>query len=157
MDTRNTIDNIVANLFYAIPVIHKRFMKIDPPDVECGIRLTRQHIGILAMLYERRFPITEIANTFLIPKPRMTFLIKQMTAAGLMKRKTDAHDRRRTNLELTTRGKKVFLQCDRHMKDRIKELLAGLTERELEELSVSLKKFREIGYRFEEPPGQFQK
>jgi DNA-binding MarR family transcriptional regulator len=153
MDTKNTIDSIVENLFYAIPVIHKRLMKIDPPEIDCGIRITRQHIEVLVMLHLRQFPITEIANTFLIPKPRMTYLIKQMAAAGLVKRNADTRDRRRTNLELTPKGEKVFLQCDRHLKNHVKELLANLTERELETLSVSLKKLKEIGPRFEEHSG----
>ncbi|MGD1119928.1 MAG: MarR family transcriptional regulator [Dehalococcoidales bacterium] len=153
METKNTIDNIVENLFYAVPVIHKRLMRIDPPDVDCGIHITRQHIAVLVMLHHRRCPITEIANTFLIPKPRMTYLIKQMAAAGLLKRNADTCDRRRANLELTPRGKKVFLQCDRHLKNHVKELLANLTERELAELSFSLNKLKAIGPRFEERPG----
>ena len=153
MDTKNTIDNIVENLFYAVPVIHKRLMKIDPPDIDCGIRVTRQHIAVLVMLNQRRFSITEIANTFLIPKPRMTYLIKQMAAADLIKRNADIRDRRRANLELTPKGKKVFLQCDRHLKNHVKALLGNLKERELAELSVSLRKLKEIGPRFEERPG----
>jgi DNA-binding MarR family transcriptional regulator len=153
MNTINTIDSIVENLFYTIPVIHKRLMKIEPPDIACGIRITRQHIGILVMLNQRRFPITEIANTFLIPKPRMTYLIKQMAAAGLVKRNPDTHDRRRTNMELTTKGKKVFQQCDEYLKSHVKKLLADFTVKELEELAVSFKKLKEIGPRFEEESG----
>jgi MarR family transcriptional regulator, organic hydroperoxide resistance regulator len=148
MDIKQTIDNIVESLFYAIPVIHKRLMRIDPPDIDCGLRITRQHIGILVMLQQARSPITEIATTFLIPKPRMTYLVKQMTVAGLIKRNTDARDRRRTNIALTVKGKKVFRQCDEHIKNNVKELLSGLTEKELEDLSVSFKKLKEIGPRF---------
>lgn len=35
----NTINTIVENLFYVIPIIHKKLMKVDPPEISCGIRL----------------------------------------------------------------------------------------------------------------------
>jgi hypothetical protein len=75
---KKSIDNIVENLFYALPVIHKRLMKIDPPDIRCGIHLSRLHIGIMAFLSENAAPISEVADTFLVPRPQMTYLINLM-------------------------------------------------------------------------------
>jgi DNA-binding MarR family transcriptional regulator len=145
MDTTKTIDTIVENLFYAIPVIHKRLMKIDPPDIKCGIHISRLHIGILALLNENIVPISEIASTFLIPKPQMTYLMNQLVKAGLVERTSDIHDRRITNVVLTPRGKKTFQRCDEYLKNNVRIMLACLTEKELEELSTSLKKLKEIG------------
>jgi DNA-binding MarR family transcriptional regulator len=147
VNTTKAIDNIVENLFYALPVIHKRLMKIDPPDIECGIRISRLHIGIMAFLNENAAPISEAANIFLIRKPQMTYLINQMEKAGLVERIPDVNDRRITNVALTLKGKNIFQRCDEYIKSNVKTMLAELTEKELEELSLSLKKLKEIGPR----------
>jgi DNA-binding MarR family transcriptional regulator len=147
VDTTKAIDNIVENLFYALPVIHKRLMKIDPPDIECGIRISRLHIGIMAFLSENAAPISEAANIFLIPRPQMTYLIHQMEKAGLVERIPGINDRRITNVALTLKGKSIFQRCDEYIKNNVKTMLAELTEKELEDLSMSLKKLKEIGPR----------
>jgi DNA-binding MarR family transcriptional regulator len=143
--TNNTIEIIVENLFYAIPVIHKKLMKIDPPDIKCGIRISRLHIGILALLSENTLPISEIAGTFLIPKPQMTYLMNQMVEAGLVEKMPNIHDRRIKDVILTPKGKETFQRCDEYLKNNVKVMLACLTEKELEELSISLRKLKEIG------------
>jgi DNA-binding MarR family transcriptional regulator len=147
MNTGKTIDNIVENLFYAIPVIHKKLMKISPPDMNCGVRLSRLHIGIMAMLSEGTCPISEMANTFLIPNPQMTYLIDQMVKAGLVARTINARDRRVKDIALSSKGKEIFRQCDEYLKDHVKQMLADLNEKELAELAESLTKLREIGPR----------
>jgi MarR family transcriptional regulator, 2-MHQ and catechol-resistance regulon repressor len=149
IDNKKTLDDIVENLFYALPVIHKRLMRIDPPRIKCGIRLSRQHFGILAMVHEIACPISEIAATFLIPKPRMTYLVDQMEKAGLIKRNMSRQDRRITNIALTPKGKNVFRYCDEYLKNNVRDIFAGLAEKELEDLSKSLKILRDIGPRFE--------
>jgi DNA-binding MarR family transcriptional regulator len=145
MDTRTAIDTIVENLFYAIPVIHKRLMKIDPPNLECGIHLSRLHIGIMAILNENSVPISEIANTFLIPKPQMTYLIDRMVKAGLVERASNPLDRRVTDLVLTLKGQDTFRQCDKYIKNNVRNMLSSLTKKELEDFSESLIKLKEIG------------
>jgi MarR family transcriptional regulator, 2-MHQ and catechol-resistance regulon repressor len=150
MDTKKTIDDIVENLFFALPVIHHRLMKIEPPRIKCGIRLSRQHFGILAMTHEDSFPISEIAATFLISKPRMTLLVNQMEKAGLIKRIGCPDDRRITNIALTPKGKSVFRRCDEYIKNNVRDILSDLAEKELEDLNKSLKILREIGPRFDD-------
>ena len=145
MNTRKTIDNIVENLFYALPVIHKKLMKINPPDMNCGLRISRLHIGIMAMLSENTCPISEIANTFFIPNPQMTYLIDQMVKAGLVERTINAQDRRVKDIVLSSKGKEIFRQCDQYLKNNVKNMLSALNERELVELAESLTKLREIG------------
>lgn len=145
MDNRTIIDNIVENLFYAIPVIHKKLMKIDPPNLHCGIRISRLHVGTMAMLNENTASISEIANTFLIPKPQMTYLIDRMVKAGLVIRTSNTHDRRVTDLILTPKGQETFKQCDEYIKNNVRGILSRLTLKELEELSESLEKLKEIG------------
>lgn len=145
MNTKQTIDSIVENLFYAIPVIHKRLMRIDPPHLNCGIHLSRLHVGTLAMLHDSSASISEIANTFLISKPQMSYLIERMVRAGLVERTPSAEDRRVTNVSLTPKGQAAFEQCDRYIKSNIRDMLSALSPKELEEFSESLIKLKEIG------------
>jgi DNA-binding MarR family transcriptional regulator len=147
LDIIKTFDSIVENLFYALPVIHKRLMKIDPPDIDCGIHISRLHVGIMAVLHEDKAPISEVADIFLIPRPEMTYLIHRMEKAGLVARIPDDNDRRITNVALTPRGRDIFRRCDVHIKNNVRNMLAELTEKELEEFSLSLKKLKEIGPR----------
>jgi DNA-binding MarR family transcriptional regulator len=146
METQDIIENIVENLFYAIPVIHKKLLKIDPPDIECGIHVSRLHIGIMALLYhEKSASISEIAGAFLIPKPQMTYLLNQMVKAGLVEKAANNVDHRITDVILTPQGKETFKRCDKHLRKNARTMLAYLSEKELEELAVSLRKLKEIG------------
>jgi DNA-binding MarR family transcriptional regulator len=145
MDTTDKINTIVENLFYAFPIIHKKLMKIEPPDMNCGVRLSRLHIGILAMLTENTCPISEIASTFLIPMPQMTYLIDQMVRAGLVERTINTQDRRMKDIVMTSKGQEIFRQCEKYLKNNVRDMLSGLTEKDLAELSESLAKLREIG------------
>jgi DNA-binding MarR family transcriptional regulator len=145
MDNRIIIDSIVENLFYAIPVIHKKLMKIDPPDIHCGIFLSRLNVGIMAMLNDNSVPISEIARAFFIPKPQMTYLIDRMVEAGLVERTHNSRDRRITLLVLTPKGKTTFRQCDSYIKNNVRGMLSSLSLEQLTDLLESLIKLKEIG------------
>lgn len=149
MEKAKTIDTLIENLLLAIPVIHKRLMKITPPDVEAGIRISRVHFGILAALYHGQSPAKEIAHVFLISKPQMTFIMNQMEEAGLITRSTNAHDHRVKDTALTPKGEEVFRKCDVYIKKNLKAMFSGLEEQELKEMSKSLRKLTEIGLRSE--------
>jgi DNA-binding MarR family transcriptional regulator len=142
----------VENLLTALPVIHKKIMKISPPDVDCGIRISRIHFGILVALHHHQSPVTEIAHLFLISKPQMTFIMNQLHEAGLIKRTVNPHDRRIKDTMLTPKGEEVFQRCDEYIKTHVKNMFAALTEKELGELTASLRKLKEIG--FQPEPGE---
>ena len=150
MNTQKTIDSIVENLFYAFPVIHKRIMKINPPDINCGIHISRIHFGILVALHHNQGPITEIANEFLISKPQMTYIINQLAEAGLIIKTVNPRDRRIKDTVLTTKGEDVFQKCDEYVKNNVRSIFADLTPEELQELDASLQKLKEIGPKLEQ-------
>jgi DNA-binding MarR family transcriptional regulator len=150
MNTKKTIDAIIENLFYALPVIHKRIMKIGPPEINCGINISRIHFGILAALHHNQSPITEIANEFLISKSQMTYIMNQLVKAGLIKRSVNPRDRRIKDTVLTLKGNKVFQQCDEYIKNNVRSMFADLTQKELEELATSFQKLKELGPKLEQ-------
>lgn len=120
-------------------------MKIDPPDINCGIRISRLHIGIMAVLKENTYSISEVAKPFFISNPQMTYLIEQMVGAGLVERTKQGQDRRVKKIGLTIKGEQVFNQCDEYLKDNVRQMLSGLDEKELRELADSLAILRRIG------------
>ena len=145
----NILDTIIENLFYVLPVIHKKLLNVDPLNVSCEIHLSRLHVGILATLKENTMSISEIAKKKFISKPQMTHIINQLFSAGMVERQSNTNDRRVTNITLTQKGKETFEQFDEFLKTNVRKQLSYLTEKELEGLSLSLLKLREIGSRWE--------
>ncbi len=144
-----TLDNIVENLLYVLPIIHKKILKINPPEIIKDVHLSRLHVGIMEILYHEMLPISEIAKRFLIPKPQMTLLIYQLVNAGVVERQPNKDDRRMTDIALTEKGKTVLQQCEKNLRNNIGEMLSDLNQEEQEELSLSLQKLREIGSKLE--------
>lgn len=69
-----------------------------------------------------------VAKSCVIPKPTVTFMIKRLEKAGLVKRNLVAGDLRRFELTLTPRGKKAIASG--------KEILENAIEASLEPLST---------------------
>jgi DNA-binding MarR family transcriptional regulator len=146
----NTFDKIIENLFYVLPIIHKKLLKIEPHDVGPNFNLSRIQIGIMAILNdENGLPISEIAKKLLIPKPQMTRLINNLAKSGMAEKQPDLQDRRVVKIVLTPKGKTTLAQCEEILKNNIRKRLSYLTEKELEELSLMLAKLRDIGARLE--------
>lgn len=146
----NTFEKIIENLFYVLPIIHKKLLKIEPQDVGPSFNLSRIQIGILAILNDANgLPISEIANKLLIPKPQMTRLINNLVKSGMTERQPNLQDRRVVKIVLTPNGKTTLTQCEEILKNNIRKRLSYLTEKELEELSQVLTKLRDLGSRLE--------
>jgi DNA-binding MarR family transcriptional regulator len=144
-----SLDNIVENLLYILPIMRKKLLKIDPSDVSQDIHLSSLHVGIMWSLHREMLPISEIANQFLISKPQMTLLIDQLVKAEMVERQPNKHDRRMNDITLTEKGKSVLSECKYKLKNNFKELLMELTEKEQTDLYLSLQKLREIGTKWE--------
>jgi DNA-binding MarR family transcriptional regulator len=145
----HTLNGIAENLLYVLPMIHKKLLKINPPNMDQGLHLSRLHVGIMGIIHEQKLSGSEIARRFLISKPQMTLLINQLVNAGMMERQLNKFDRRIIDINLTAKGNKVLFQCGKILKNNIKEALSDLTEKEQEDLAISLQKLRSIGEKWE--------
>ncbi len=146
----NTIDAIVENLFYVLPIIHKKLLKIEPQEISPNLNLSRLHVGIMAILDdENALPISEIAKKLLIPKPQMTHLINHLVSSGIAERQPDPEDKRVINIMLTDNGRATLNQCENVLKNNARKQLSVISEKELEELSQILTKLRDLGTRLE--------
>lgn len=146
----NTIDAIVENLFYVLPIIHKKLLKIEPQDINLNFNLSRLHVGIMAILNdEDDLSISEIAKKLLIPKPQMTRLINHLVSSGIAERQPDPEDKRVSNIVLTPAGRTTLKQCEQILKNNARKQLSYISEKEQEELCQILVKLRDLGTRLE--------
>jgi DNA-binding MarR family transcriptional regulator len=74
----------------------------------------------------------------------MTHLIDRLAGLGIVERQTNPSDRRAIDITLTSNGRRVLRKHERLMRNALRTTLSGLTGEELEDMSVSLRKLRDI-------------
>jgi len=145
--SNSKLDTVAEDLF-SIPrllgrVIRRKFLKTALANMKRGI--TPPHIEILRTLEESgTLHVTEIGERLQIPGPQMTHLIDKLVSLSMVDRQSDTNDRRTINIKLTTKGKTILKEHHALISDTFTTALSTLTSKELEELSVSLRKLRDI-------------
>ena len=142
-----TIDNILENLFYVLPIIHKKLLRMDLGGVTGN--LSRLHLAIMKMLDEESLPISEIGVRLVAPKSQMTHLVDQLVSRGILVRQPDAQDRRVINISLTDYGQDMLRECRELVRQNIRNKISRLTAEELVALSDALVKLKDIGAKLE--------
>jgi len=140
---KNTIDSIIDNLFIILPFIHRKLLRIDFEGVNKNI--SRLHFAIMDVVNQQRLPMSEIGKRLFLPKPQMTHLIDHLIELGIVERQPDSRDRRITNIVLTDTGKTALGECKQLVRDNIRQKLDRLQGEQLTELSILLKRLRELG------------
>jgi MarR family 2-MHQ and catechol resistance regulon transcriptional repressor len=144
----NTVENIIENLFYVLPVIHKKLLKVESPEINPPVALSPVQVAVMGIIKdEGLLSISEIARRLLIPKPQMTHVVNRMVNSGVVERRPSRDDRRVINVGLTASGIITAKQIEEFLKNNVRKNLSYLTENELEELSLLLLKLRELGSR----------
>ena len=143
------VDSIIEDLFQIIPLIKKKYLKIEHEDaVSMGI--SHRNMAIMGMLErEGALPVSEIGKRLLISKPQMTYLIDKLISRGVVERLPDISDRRIINIGLTPKGKTKLARDKEIIRGSIRKKLSCLEDKELEELSSSIRKVRDISSRLE--------
>jgi len=143
-----TTDNITENLLYLLPLLHRKLLKIEFEQINPN--LSRLHFVILRILsHHGPLPISEIGRRLFIPKPQMTALLDRLIEFGLVARLPDTEDRRVINVNLTEAGKKTIGECDKLIRDSLRDKLSSLSQGDLEELARCTARLREIGAKLE--------
>jgi DNA-binding MarR family transcriptional regulator len=75
----------------------------------------------------------------------MTLFIDKLIKLGLVERLPDVSDRRIINISLTEKGKLVLDDARVLIADNIRQKLSGLSDEEVKELALSLRRLRDIG------------
>jgi DNA-binding MarR family transcriptional regulator len=145
---KNGIINTVAeDLFSNMPLIgrsiRKKLLKTALTSFEEDI--APPHFEIMKLLEEAgTLHVAEIGERLQITRPQMTHLIDRLVELDIVERQMGIEDRRMINIMLTDKGKRIINEHDDDIMNATREMLSCLTDEELESLSVSLRKLREI-------------
>jgi MarR family 2-MHQ and catechol resistance regulon transcriptional repressor len=105
-----------------------------------GLCLT-DFVALEALLHKGPLTISEIQDKVRLASGSMTAAVDRLEKLGLVVRKSIPSDRRARVVELTVPGKRLAASCfERHAKD-LEALMSVLSEKEMEQLHGSLKKF----------------
>jgi len=145
---RNDIlDSISEDLFSIPPLlfrgIRRKLLKTALANIDVDI--SPLHFEIMKLLEEAEtLRVAEIGERLQIARPQMTHLIDKLVDLNIVERQTGTADRRTINIVLTSKGRITLEEHDNCIRNAIKETLSSLTSEELEDLSASLRKLRDI-------------
>ena len=145
---RNKIlDSVTEDLLSIPPIIFKEVRRkllrtaLDNNDSD----ITPIYFGIMKQLDEdSTLHITEIGERLQIARSQMTHLIDRLVNLGLVERHTDTNDRRMINIVLTEKGKTNLEEHHRRIRKAMRDTLSVFTDKELDDLSDSLRKLRDL-------------
>lgn len=140
-------DSVAEDLFSTMPLIgrsiRRKLLKtaltsfkedIEPP-----------HFEIMKILEEAgTLHVARIGEKLQIARPQMTRLIDRLVDLNIVRRDFSQSDRRMINVTLTAKGQAILKEHDSDIKNATKEMLSGLTDEELRDLSASLRRLRDI-------------
>ena len=110
-----------------------------------NVDISPLHIGIMKQLdVAGTLHVTEIGERLQIARPQMTHLLDKLADLKMVERHTDKTDRRMINIVLTDKGKNTLDEHTSGIRKAMKETLSGLTDKELDDLSDSLRKLRDL-------------
>jgi DNA-binding MarR family transcriptional regulator len=123
--------------------IRRKLIKTTLADMHVDI--TPLHFEIIRLLEEEgTLHVAEIGERLQIAKAQMTQLIDKLEALNIVERKIDPADRRITNIGITDQGRIILEENKNSLMHAMRESMSCLTDEELEELSNSLRKLRDI-------------
>jgi MarR family transcriptional regulator, organic hydroperoxide resistance regulator len=141
------IERVTEDLLSIPPVITRivrnKFVRAALTDI--GADITPHHFEIIRLLMEEgTMHVAEIGQRLKIARAQMTQLIEKLVELGIAERKPDANDRRMTNIAITQQGILLLEEHKHIVEEAIREMMAYLSDNELNELSVSLRKLWSI-------------
>lgn len=146
--TRDDILEKVSMDLLSIPqlvfrAVRKRITRTTLSEVDMNI--TPHHLEIVRLLAENEtLRASEIGERLQIARAQMTNLIDKLVALKIVERKIDPDDRRTYNIRLTDEARIVSEKHKRKVVGAVREIMSGLTDEELENLSSSLRNLRDI-------------
>lgn len=91
---------------------------------------------LLAIAHDEVETIKDLAERFRMTSSAATQLVNSLSEDGLVTRKDDVSDRRKTRLEVTPAGKKTLLLAKKRCMKILSDLFAPLNERELQTMQA---------------------
>jgi DNA-binding MarR family transcriptional regulator len=141
------LEKTAADLLSVPPLIfrwvRRKLVETTLSDIE--VHITPHGFEIMRLLGEAgTLHIAEIGERLHVAKAQMTQMIETLVRLELVDKKPDLVDRRISNISLNEHGKIVLKEHRRKLLRQVKESLSTLTEEELQSVSDSLRKLRNI-------------
>lgn len=139
------LDSTTEDLLSIPPFIFKEVRRKLLRTVMIDMDISPIHFGIMKLLYDAgTLHVAEIGERQHIARPQMTHLLDKLAELGIIERRTDTADRRMVNVMLTEKGRATFEGHDKSVRKAMKDTLSCLTDKELDDLSESLRKVRDL-------------
>ncbi len=123
---------------------------VNTTFVDTNVDIKMLHFEIMHVLKdEGTLHPAKIGEKLLVAKAQMTHLIDKLVELGFVKREMGSDDRRTFNITLTDKGRQVLEEQDNLVINAMQENMSSLTDKELEDLSKSLRKLRDILFKLE--------
>jgi DNA-binding MarR family transcriptional regulator len=141
------LDRISADLFSVPPLIfrgiRRKLLKTAIVDIDMDI--SPLHFEVMVLLKEAgTLHVAGISERLSIARAQMTHLIDRLVDLGIVERQMNKADRRMTNIMLTGKGAAIIEEREIRIRSAIRETLSRLTREDLESLSDSLRKLRDV-------------
>jgi len=143
----NILDSVAEDLFSTLPLIGRSIRKklLKTALTSLNEDIAPPHFEIMKLLEEAGIlHVAEIGERLQIARSQMTHLIDKLVDLDIVERQTDTEDRRMIDITLSDKGKTILKEHDGHIRDATRETLSFLTDQELQDLSASLRKLRDI-------------
>jgi DNA-binding MarR family transcriptional regulator len=139
------LDEVTQEMLHLFPLLEGKIIRVGFRSMERDWKVAPHHFMILKMLrHAGPMPVSEIGGSHDIPKSHMTYLIDRLEEMKLVERQPDTKDRRVVKVSLTPEGERTLKGCDSVMRENAHQRLSSLAEADLNQLSESLKRVREI-------------
>lgn len=141
------LERTAADLLSVPPLIfrgvRRKLLKTALDSI--NVDISPLHFEIMRLLKEDgTLHITEIGERLQVARAQMTHLIDKLVDLEMVERQADSADRRVTNIVLTSKGNAFLKEHGGNIWKATKEVLSGLTDEELADLTDSLEKLRDV-------------
>ena len=150
MARADILERVAYDLLSIPPLIfrgtRRKLIKTTLSDI--NVSITPHHFEIIRLLEEEgTLHISEIGENLQIAKAQMTQLIDKLEDLDLINKEIDSADRRIINITLSDYGKTILKEHKNSLMTAVRDSMSHLTDEDLEGLSDSLRKLREILYK----------
>jgi DNA-binding MarR family transcriptional regulator len=124
------VEAIIGDMREVMQYLHRR----SPPALET-LDLSMAQLKVLfAVSCRGPLTVSELAERLAISPPTASHLVERVVQLGLVTRREDERDRRRTLVELTERGEALLRQLRQGSEQAWRDLLVQLSPEDLEAL-----------------------
>ena len=142
----NIIENVSNDLLSIPPLVFRAVRnKITKTIIsDFDLDITPHHLEIISILADNgTMHASEIGERLQIGKAQMTQLINRLVNLDIVERTMDESDRRTYNITLKEDAVKLLEEHRKSIFLAVEEIMSSLSDQELENLSVSLRKLRD--------------